>query len=260
MIKNLKRSDIQNTPFVATKPWVLTSFQNDDLVIIEEIPQEIPVAQEFIDYEGGDDLPIINRECNIALEQQTPDQILYEEGEKINGLFNPDGDPKNNTGTFKRLVYNQVKNAFYNQWNDPTKIFGMENIDFHLSETQKFLSDKFRVFTISNKFFGEKMLENSILLVDNALDDNFRIVDDGKSNIFARENLFSKIQEVRKFYNKVNPSITSTFCDYYYQDISSRQAGTQGGTSGTSGTSGTGGYYGTAGTHGYLPPINCQPW
>jgi len=248
MIKNFKRSDIQNTPFVATKPWVLTSFQNQDLVIVEEKPQEIPVAQEFIDYEGGGDLPILNRECNIALEQQDPDNILYEEGQKQEGTFFTETDSKNNTGTYKRLVYTQIKNAFYNQRNDPTKIFGMENIDFQTSDTKKFLSDEFRVFTIKRNFFGEKMLENTILLVDNALDDNFQIVDDGKGNIIAKENLFSRVQEVRRFYNQITDSITSSLCDAYYTNIESRQSGI------------TGSYYGSSNTSSYLSPVNCQPW
>lgn len=247
MIKNFKRSDIQNTPFVATKPWVLTSFQNQDLVIVEEKPQEIPVAQEFIDYEGGDGLPILNRECNIALEQQDPDNVLYEEGQKKDGMFY-ETDPKNNTGTFKRLIYTQVKNAFYNEWNDPTKIFGMENIDFQTSDTKKFLSDEFRVFSISKDYFGEKMLENTILLIDNALDDNFKITDDGKGNIIAKENLFSRVQEVRRFYNKVDSSITSSVCTYYYTNIESRQSGI------------TGSYYGSSSTSSYLSPVNCLPW
>jgi hypothetical protein len=248
MIKNFKRSDIQNTPFVATKPWVLTSFQNQDLVIVEEKPQEIPVAQEFIDYEGGDGLPILNRECNIALEQQDPDNILYEEGQKREDMFYPEHDPKNNTGTYKRLIYTQIKNAFYNEWNDPTKMFGLENIDFQTSDIKKFLSDEFRVFTITKDYFGEKMLENTILLVDNALDDNFQIVDDGKGNILAKENLFSRVQEVRTFGNLVNTTETSSVCDFYYTDIESRQAGV------------TGSYYGTSSTSSYLAPANCQPW
>jgi hypothetical protein len=247
MLKNLKRSDIQNTPFVATKSWVLTSFINQDLVIVEEKPQEIPVAQEFIDYEGGDDLPILNRECNIALEQQTPDDVIYEEGQKQEGIFN-ETDPKNNTGTFRRLVHNQIKNAFYNDWNDPTKIFGMENIDFQTSNIKKFLSDEFRVFTITRDYFGEKMLENTILLVDNALDDNFTITDDGDGNIIAKENLFSRVQEVRKFNNRITNSITSSVCTYYYTNIESRQSGI------------TGSYYGSSSTSSYLPPANCQPW
>ena len=225
MIKNFKRSDIQTTPFVATKPWVLTSFLNQDGVLIEGT-DEVFVAEEFIDYEGGDDLPILNRECNIATEQQIDDRVLYEEGEKITGTFYPDSDPKNNTGTYKRLVYNQIKNAFYNNWQNPTKMFGMENIDFQLSDTKKFLSDNFRLFNVSKNFFGEKMLENSIVLVDNALDDNFKIVDDGNGNIIAKENLFSKIQEVRKFNNKINVDLTSDICDHYYTDINNRQSKT----------------------------------
>jgi len=248
MIKNLKRSDIQNTPFIATKPWILTSFENQDLILVEEKPQEIPVAQEFIDYEGGEGLPILNRECNIALEQQELDNVLYEEGKKSNIPFDVESDFKNNTGTYKHLVYKQIKNAFYNDWNNPTKIFGMENIDFQLSETKKFLSDEFRVFTISRDYFGEKLLENTILLVDNALDDNFVIADDGKGNILAKENLFSKVQEVRKFYNLINSLETSSICVNYYTNIESRQSGI------------TGSYYGSSSTSSYLPAVNCQPW
>lgn len=247
MIKNFKRSDIQNTPFVATKPWVLTSFQNQDLVLVEEKPQEIYVAQEFIDYEGGDNLPILNRECNIALEQQNPDSVLYDEGQKREGMFS-ENDPKNNTGTFKRLIYTQIKNSFYNEWNNPTKMFGMENIDFQTSNIKKFLSNEFRVFTIPKNYFGEKMLENTIILVDNALDDNFQITDDGKGNIIAKENLFSRVQEVRRFYNRINASTTSSVCSFYYTNIDSRQSGI------------TGSYYGSSNTSSYLSPVNCQPW
>ena len=51
MLKTFRRSDISTTPFVATKPWILTSFLNQDLVLVEDKPEEIPVAQEFIDYQ-----------------------------------------------------------------------------------------------------------------------------------------------------------------------------------------------------------------
>lgn len=248
MIKNFKRSDIQNTPFVATKPWVLTSFQSQDLVIVEEKPSEIPVAQEFIDYEGGAEFPILNRECNIALEQQDPNKVLYEEGKKRDGLFYPETDPKNNTGTFKRLVYTQIKNAFYNNWNNPTKMFGMENIDFQLSETKKFLAEEFRVFTITKNYFGEKLLENSVMLIDNALDDNFQITDDGRGNIFAKNNLFSKVQEVKPANLNFMFKNTSSYCNNYYLNIESRQSGI------------TGSYYGTTSTSSYYPAVNCQPW
>lgn len=248
MIKNLRKNDIQVTPFVATKSWILSNSTayNQNLILVND---EDVLALEFIDYEGGDDLPILNRQCNIALGevQQSTNSALYEEGEKIEGTFYPETDPKNNTGTYKRLVYNQIKNAFYNDYQDPTKMFGLENIDFQLSETKKFLADEFKSFNVSKKYFGEKILENSVILVDNSLDDTFQIVDDGKGNIIAKENLFSKIQEVKKFINSINTEDTSTYCDSYYQDIELRQAG-------------NGGSYGTAGTSGYYPANGCQPW
>lgn len=253
MIKNFKRNDIHTTPFVATKPWVLTSFHNDDVLLIDtgsfqysiwdssfqywdtssiqwdenasaiSSIQEVPLAQEFIDYLGSGDLPILNRECNVALEQQVDDKVLYEEGQKLDGPFYVESDPKNNTGTFKRLIYSQIKNAFYNEWNDPTKMFGMENIDFQLSSTRKFLAESFRLFNVSHNYFGEKILENTVTLVDNSLDDNFRINDDGKGNILAKENLFSRVQEVGDFNNYINVSTTSSYCDTYYSSVESRQ-------------------------------------
>lgn len=223
MIKNLKKSDVLTTPFVVTKPCILTALHNDDLLLVEEITASIYVAQEFIDYQGGENLPILNRECNIALEQQTRDEVLYEEGEYIQGTFDVNSDPKNNTGTYKRLIYHQIKNSFYNDYNNPTKMFGLENIDFQLDKVNKFLSTKFRVFTIPKDMFGEKMMEDSILLVDNSLDDNFTIEDDGYNNILAKENLFSRVQEVRQINNLVNLTGSNPTCDYYYTDIQNRQ-------------------------------------
>jgi hypothetical protein len=91
------------------------------------------------------------------------------------------------------------------------------------------------------------MLENSIILVDNSLDDNFEIVDDGCGNIVVKNNLFSRVQEVRPFYNLINTAVTNSYCDYYYTDIETRQAG-------------SGLPYGLLGTGSYLPPTGCLPW
>lgn len=212
MLKNFRRSDIQTTPFVAKKPWVLTSFHNQDLVLVEDTTSELPVAEDFVDYDGQTDYPILNRECDIALEQQVDDKVLYEEGQKLSGLFYPESDPINNTGTYKRLIYTQIKNAFYNDWNNPVQMFGVENIDFQLSNIKKFLSDNFRLFNISRTMFGEKMVENSIVLVDNSLDDNFDIIDDGNGNIIAQKNLFSRVQEVTNIDNIVVAGSSGRVC------------------------------------------------
>lgn len=214
MIKNLQPNDVQVTPFSVIKSWDLLNSQVDDLVLIEEPAKQISVAQDFVDYEDGTNPPIINRECSIALEQQTPDAVLYEEGINKTGTFYPDEEDRNINGTFKRLVFNQIKNAFYNQYQNPTQIFGLENIDLQKNQTRKFVSDQIRVFTIPKSIFGEKIVEGSVTLVDNSLDDFYEIHDDRCGNLIAGNNLFSKVQEVRKFENILS-SGSNLACQFY---------------------------------------------
>src|ERR1035441_10304950 len=140
MLKQLKKTDVMTSPFRATKAWELYNVQNPDQVILEQdsasvVIPETPIALDYVDYLTG--TPLLNRECDIALEQQTEDVAVYEEG--INGnnaRFDPNTAEKNlNTGTYKTLLYNQMYRAFYNNYLNPTKIFGMENIDFPLNKT-----------------------------------------------------------------------------------------------------------------------------
>lgn len=211
MIKNLKKYDTQTTPFVATKTWVLTNESSGKyLLTSDEI--ETGFAISFIDYNNGESSPTLNSLCSIALGSQTTssvetttDVVSYEEGENITGIFYPDVEPKNaNPPSYKRLVYHQIQNAFYNNYNDPIKLLGIENIDLQQSETKRFLAEnKIRVFTIPQTKFGEKIVEGTVELIDNSLDDNYKIVDDSNGNLFATKNLFSKVQEVRYFDNVI---------------------------------------------------------
>lgn len=214
MLKNFQYGDIQVTPFTAIKTWDLLNTHKDDLVLIEEPSREIFVAQDFIDYSNGLETPILNRECNIALEQQTPDVVLYEEGIKKDGFFYPDQEEQNINGSYKRLVHTQIKNAFYNTYQNPLQIFGLENIDLQSNKTQKFFSDYIRVFTIPRQIFGEKIIEGSISLVDNSLDDFYTITDDSCGNLIAKENLFSKVQEARHF-NNILTTGSNSYCVFY---------------------------------------------
>jgi hypothetical protein len=203
MIKELKRYDVYTTPFTTAKSWTLFNTQNNDLVLVETTGSlETPISLDFVDYQFSEAAPILNRDCNIALEQQEEDIVLFEEGEKITGLFDV-SESKNNTGTYKRLIYHQIKNSFYNNYNNPTQIFGLENLDFQTSKTRKFISDKFRVFNVPKLLFGEKIIPGTVQFIDNALDDNYIIKDDFFGNLIAKENLFSRVQEVRKFPNNI---------------------------------------------------------
>lgn len=219
MIKQLKKTDVITSPFKATKARELFNIENDDLVDTEPLSgsSSIPpyeIALDYVDYLSG--LPLLNRDCNIALEQQTDDEILYEEGITGSGVFNPDTDPKNESGTYKRLVYNQVQRAFYNDYRNPIEIFGMENIDFPLSRTNRYLAEKFRVFTIPRLILGDKVVAGSIEFQDTAFDDNVAIHDDSYGNLIAGDHLFSKVQEVRHLGNEIIEGTASYQCPAYY--------------------------------------------
>lgn len=216
MIKQLKKSDVSMSPFNATKAWELFNIENEDGILLEALSGSAPIPDtylslDYIDYNLGP-TPEWNSLCNIALEQQVQDQIAFEEG--ISGsaaIFDPNS-PQNNTGTYKNLLYSQISRAFYNSYHNPLQIFGMENIDFPLSQTNRYLADTFRMFTVPQKMFGDKLVEGTIRFYDTAFDDNVDIYDDRVGNLIAGENLFSKVQEIRTLGNLViTGSVTASY-------------------------------------------------
>lgn len=198
MIKSLEKYQIRTTPFVSTKTWLLSNQLNNDLILCENGDT---LALEFVDYDISVN-PVINYSCSIALEQQDEDLLTYREGEKRTGIVYDNTEPKNLDETYKRSVYSQIFTTFYNKYKDPNKIWGLENIDFELSKTKRFLSDKIRVFYVPTEIFGDKIRENTIHITDNSLDNPYVITDDGYCNLNAGLNLFSKEQEVGFFDNQ----------------------------------------------------------
>jgi len=210
MIKHINHQNFLTTPFVAAKNWRLFNVDSDDLVILEPTGSTDTVALEFVDYSTNN--PFVNTECSIALEQQGNDRIVYQEGATGSGAFFPDSEPTNQDGTYKRLIHSEIKSTFYNKFNNPTQIFGMEYIDFPLGKTFRDLSDLVRIFTVPRDIFGERITENTVHLTDNSLDDNVEINDDGYQNLIAKANLFSKVQEVRSFGNIIMSGTSSFVC------------------------------------------------
>ena len=212
MIKQINHQNLLTTPFVAAKAWNLSNAQNEDVIVLEQSPST-GVALDYIDYSSG--TPVLSDACSIAIEQQHADLVSYEEGITGSGKFNPNAEPQNSNGTYKRLVYNQIKRAFYNSYNNPLEIFGTEHIDFPLSRTNRNFADEFRMFTIPQNIFGDKIVPSSIKFYDTNLDDNIEIFDDGYQNLIAGKNLFSKIQEVRHISNLINSGSVETCSDYF---------------------------------------------
>lgn len=198
MLKQINKSNFLTTPFSAVKEWNFNNTTNDDLLLLETASLTPFLALEYIDYYGD---PILNRDCDIALEQQPQNEAIFEEGLKGSGFFYPEKESKNDTGTYKRLVYDQIINAFYNTYKNPLEIFGSENIDFILSRMHRFYADDFRMFSFPTKIYGDSIQKKSVVFYDNSLDDFSEITDDGYGNLVAQKYLFSRVQEVRKFGN-----------------------------------------------------------
>lgn len=203
MIKLIKKFQIKLTPFDATKTWEMSAINNQDLLLHDtgSSTLEIPVALEFIDFGSMGDIPFINSECNIALEQQDDDLVNTRLGLKTSGLFYPDKDPINEDGTYKRVVYSQVNTMFYNDTKNPTQTWGINNIDFTLSKTKRRISDEFRLFDVPQDIYGDKIIPKTVMLHDYSSDANFDITDDGNGNLMAGTNLFSKFQKIGDFQN-----------------------------------------------------------
>lgn len=212
MIKELKKYQIKLTPFTTAKNWFLDNTVNEDLILTEAGDT---LALQFIDYGSGDilDDPIRNDSCSLALEQQDADEVRYREGLKTTGIFYPEKEAVNEDGTYKRLVYAQIKTTFYNEYRDPTKMWGLNYIDFEIGKTEKHLADQVRLFDIPQTIFGEKIIETSVELFDNTIDDFYTIKDDGYGNLYASKSLFSRFQEVANFLN-----VLVSGSDYYCGD------------------------------------------
>lgn len=217
MIKLLKKYEIHTTPFEAVKNWAINNTHNENLLLYETTGSDdgVPYALEFIDYGSGIRLPITSSTCNIALEQQDSDLATLELGLNVVGIFYPEADPKNIDGTYMRSIYHQVRTMFYNQYFDPTKIWGTENIDFPLSKTERRMSDEIRLIDIPRKVFGDKIVPKSVLVTDNTTDNQYTITDDGYGNLRAGVNLFSRQQEIRHHPNDFEIGYTY-FCDPYF--------------------------------------------
>jgi hypothetical protein len=218
MFKELKRYQIQLTPFQASKDWELNNTENDDLLLFESSGSDDgeQIDLEYIDFGSSEnDTPTTASHCEIALEQQDADRVHYREGLSLTGPFYPETDPVNVDGTYQRSVYAQIRTSFYNTYRDPTKLFGMENIDFELSQTKRRLAAKLRLFDIPRNVFGDKIVPNTVIIQDTSLDNDYTIEDDGYGNLTAVRNLFSKQQEIGEFSNSFDATATSSVCNDY---------------------------------------------
>ena len=115
------------------------------------------------------DVPFVNSDCVLCLEQSEDNFKTIEEGILTDTSvgFDPQIEPQNLNDTFKRITYGQIKNLFYNNSQDPTKLLGLENFDLFLDSKNRVIYDKIKVVTIPQAYFGDTLVKNSIEILDN---------------------------------------------------------------------------------------------
>ena len=202
MIKSLNRDDVQVTPFVAKKLWNPTNIEATDLILWMSGSLSGSISHIYIDYGDGTSVPTTSSTCDLALQQQEDNFVQYHRGLNITGTFFPVGNqyynsssnPVNIDGTYMRLVYNTNKQLFYNTYDNPVQLWGVEN--FNLQSTYRILTDVMDVFTIPKNYFGEKISPHSVTIIDSQDDSNYLIKDDGNQNLILSGSYFSTYQEI----------------------------------------------------------------
>ena len=208
MIKSLNKSDILVTPFEAHKTWEINNLEPSDLILWTS--QSIDshgntllltgfISSTYIDYgDNSPTYPITNSLSSLALQQQTSEFISYERGiydatlQYPTASFYPSYPYTNVDGTYMNVVYAANKHLFYNEYDNFTKTFGMESAD--LAQTNRTLTPAMDVFIIPQSKFGQKIVPNSVKIIDTSLDKEYTLIDDGNCNLIFSGSVYSKYQ------------------------------------------------------------------
>jgi hypothetical protein len=158
MIKPIQSDETFNTPFVTNKSWTLSS--DEGMQTIEEGSFRNS-SHNFFDSESS-----------------------YRYGFQE--------EPQNPNGSYKRLLYTVIKNAYY--VNDVAKAFGLETTDS--DRVIKILQDTFVRVSIPKEYFGEKIQPDSVVINDYSKDKDYVILDDMYGNLYVDGTNFINYTEV----------------------------------------------------------------
>lgn len=139
--------------------------------------------------------PIRNDDFNLLLEEDDDRFVKIETGIKIEKYirFLPVSESKNVNGTYKRLVYDQIKNSYYSDTKDPTKLLGLENIDLFLDKSNRSIGDQIKVATLPQAYYGDAIQKGTVRVMDDSQEQSITFVDDGNGNVITSGSVFGKI-------------------------------------------------------------------
>jgi hypothetical protein len=206
MLKNINPKNIVLTPITIASPCNLHNVDNSDLILLDSTSSvDVSIALEYVDYMNPISPGVYpsSSACSIALEQQSQDYVNFQSGQIGSGHFNAITEPRNLDGTYTRLIYSQINHTFYNSSNNPVNTFGLENIDFGLSKTNRQIRDDFLLMNVPQTIFGNTIIPNSVMMDNFSTDDEVVVYDDGYGNMMVGNNIFYRIQEVGNFENVI---------------------------------------------------------
>ncbi len=204
MIKNLQHNDIGLTPFIATTTWNPQNVRNSNLILWSSGSLSGSISMTYLDYgDGSTATSSINSSCSLALSPQSGSILAYQRGLNISGTFFPTSsiyynsasNPLNLDYSYMRLVYTMHKNLFYNSYNNPSQIYGLENIN--LQASTRLLTNVMDIFTLKQTQFGEKILPNSVRIVDTFGDEPYILIDDGNTHLKLSGSYFINYQKIQ---------------------------------------------------------------
>lgn len=146
---------------------------------------------------------------NLVLEESPDKFINIAEGVRVEKYvrFSPISSSKNVDGTYKRLVYDQIKNSYYSDTKDPTKVLGLENIDVFLDKSKRFIGNQIKVATVPQAYFGDTIKKNSLRIEDSSQEQSVTFVDDGEGNVVTSGSVFEKIVRDSRHTASLHPNV-----------------------------------------------------
>jgi hypothetical protein len=202
MIKNLRRSDITVRPFNTFKRWRFGNIDPEDVLMTED---GCPIFTSYISSSS----PLLCADPDFSSSAISPEQQQVQfdfkivEGEKIVGHFYESGSDEYNfsdnptnriDGSYKRLIFNSIKSSFYNEFNNPEYLFGVESVDRDPRGKKREIRNiqkRIRVGQLSSQTFGHKIQPGTVKIKDQSNpDETYTLVDDGYTNLLLDDVFF----------------------------------------------------------------------
>lgn len=178
MIKQLSPSDISVRPFTTYKNWRV---QSTDSSSVDQFGNPTYFAGKFS----------LNEGLNIS-------GTFYDSGSRY---YNNELEPTNSSGEYKRITYASVQSMFYNDFDNPLKLFGVELIDrdpVTRVKEERVIRNRVLVGKLGHQYWGEKIAPTSVQIIDNSnLHEPYLIFDDGCTNLYISGSEFPTTTQIR---------------------------------------------------------------